>query len=998
MIKKITFSLILIICFIFQLHAQLKDTKDLPKLLEISNSGTEFYFSFIPAWESEGAKNDLKIYISSEVQTKVTVEVIGKGFNQTKYTVPNDIIEFTLTSDIGQPYRKTINEKPEKDSIWIGAGVHITADDPIICYGVTRYQYMSDGFLALPVNALGREYIVASFADPFSGNISQYLTSYTSITAAYDNTNVSFTMGGTDWSQTASGTLPGERTDWNLNEGDVLLIGGLGQQADLSGSKIVATNPVAVVSGNFCAYIPTNCGCCDVIEEMEIPTSLWGTEYHVTRIADRLKNSIIKIFAKESKTKIYRDYNQIGFIRNAGGTEGTGYIHMRADNGDPRPIVISGDKPIGVTQFNTGQLDDGIESDPFQMVLVPVEYYQKEIMFNTPGIRGGFGFEKNYINLCYEATQYGTIPEDLMFAPVVGGQFDWMSLVDMSPNPGQPFERLDGGKVYYSKQINLPGDGVYKIKGNKPFAAYAYGFSWCDSYGFPASLGDYRQTYLDYLPPVPEWEMDENGNVNVKKHFVIDKPDDSVIRSNIKSIIMDSEYSYNYRLYFNSYEPCVDSAVEWSLVAIDRKKDAHAVVTFSDCNGNDTTLAIYYDNIDDTTNHDFLPPIPYWEMDLWGNVNNNNIHYVVDKPDFPEIRSNLDTIYLYKDASFNYQLTYGQFTQCVDYQTDWKLNIIDSNKSAYADITFVDCAGNDTTIIIYYQHEEDTLPPVPDWVMDSLGNVNYDEIRYVEDMPDNIAVRSNLNSIDMNSSVSYNYRLIHGGFIPCVDYRTDWKLEVIDSDWDAYAEVIFDDCAGNDTTLYISYSSGVDRLPPDPEWEMDESGNVNIKTVAYVTDKPDDPSVRSNLDKIDLNDSLSFNYKLFYHSFIKCQDPQTDWSLIVIDSKNDANAVITFADCAWNDTTITIFYDNPISVYENSNEMISFYPNPASDQILLSGIHESLKQIKIIDILGNEIYSEKLLITNDQLLINTKDFPEGMYLIQLITGKEIMTKKFVVFH
>jgi hypothetical protein len=570
--------------------------KNLPKMLNSGNQGTEFYFSFIPTYSTSG-ESDLKIYISSTIRTKVVVEVPGKGYSNVKYTIPNDIIEFNLAPSIGQCYLKySIYEPPEPDQIWYGAGVHIIAEDPVICYAVSRDAYASDGFLVLPVTVLGKEYIVSSYADP-SSNTNQWLPAYTSITAPYNKTEVVFTMGGNEMSQTAGGLSPGQSGSWTLNQSDVLLIAGLGQDSDISGSKIIATKPVAVVSGNFCAYIPTNCGCCDIIEEMELPMSNWGTEYHVTKIHDRKKHSIIKIYAKEAKTKIFRDFLQVAYIRTPGGVEGQGHIHMRADEGLPRPVVISGDKPISVTQYNTGEGDDNVKSSPFQMVLVPTENYQKEVIFHTPGIRGGMGFDNNYINLCYEATDYGTIPEDMEFAQVEGGEFAWIQLRDLSPNPGTPFEKVTDGKNYYSKELILPGDGVYSIRSGRPFTVYLYGFSQFSSYGFPVSVGiPVDITKNDTLPPEPEWFMDCLGYVNFDKaRYVVDKPDDPENRSNLSTIYMHTDVSYNFALYHDYFTPCEESIAAWSMKVCDNSKDAFAAVTFSDCAGNDTTIYIEYE-------------------------------------------------------------------------------------------------------------------------------------------------------------------------------------------------------------------------------------------------------------------------------------------------------------------------------------------------------------------------------------------------------------------
>ncbi|MFH1050673.1 MAG: T9SS type A sorting domain-containing protein [bacterium] len=589
-----SFVVILLLCS-GNLFAGDIDVSSLPKILGSSNVGKEFYFTFIPSWESAG-KCDIKLYISSNVKTKVTIEVEGKGYSKTQSTIPNDIIEFTLVPSIGQAYRKSPWEPPEIEQVWRSASVHVIADDPIICYGVTRYQYTSDAFLALPVNVLGKEYIVASFGD-VSANDGQWLPSYTGITAPYNKTKVFFTMGGTDSSKTAGNLLPGQTSEWTLNQGDVLLIASKGQHAELTGSKIVASKPVSVVSGNFCAYIPIDCGCCDFITEMEMPTHSWGQTYHVSPIIGRKKTSIIKIFAKEDNTVIYKDHNQIGIIRKGGGVEGTGYLHMRADTSSPRPVVISGEKPISVTQYNTSQLDDDVVGDPFQMLLLPVEQYQKEVTFNTPGIRGGFGFPYNYINLCYESDTFGNIPDDLEIAiyDTKDSVFDWYKLKDTLGKNGTPFANYEFGKQYSSMTFLLPGDGVYKLKADKPLQAYSYGFSWCDSYGHPASVSLKRLDIIDTLPPKTDWVMDCYGNVNSDTViYVKDKPDEIANRSNIAMINLRSNESYNYKLVHDDFIACADTAIAWRLEVIDNREDAFAVVTFADCAGNDTTIIIQY--------------------------------------------------------------------------------------------------------------------------------------------------------------------------------------------------------------------------------------------------------------------------------------------------------------------------------------------------------------------------------------------------------------------
>ncbi len=571
-----------------------KFKKSLPKMLGANNIGKEFYLTFHPCWETYNPNNAVRIYVSSGVRTLVTLEVPGMGYIATKMTIPNDIIEFPLYPGLAQCYTKTDRQKPMIEQVFPGRAIYIHAEAPIIVYGVTRYQYTSDGYLAIPVSSWGKEYIVASYADPVTENfgVGQYLPSYTSVVSAYDNTKVRFTMGGNVWSKTAGDLKPGESVTVNMNAGDVYLVAGSGPRADLSGSKIVASKPVGVISGNFCAYIPSEYGYCDFIIEMDLPTNTWGTKYHVSQIATRRKNSLLKVFAKEPMTKLFRNGRQIGLIQTAGGVSGYGYLEIRIDEELNQPWVWSGDKPISVTQYNPGQTYDGVVSDPFQLVLSPIEQYQTEITFNTPGIRGGYGYPDNYVNIVYLGELNGEIPDDLEYATVSEGQFTWKKVSTISPTAGFPFKDSEQkGRQYYSKTIWLPGDGVYKIRANDPFVAYAYGFSDYDSYGFPTSvaLGDLEKP--DTIPPVPIWTMDCG---NIKGATVTDKPDDPFVRSNLALIIFHREESFNYKFSYKPFEAGTDYRTTWEAIIEDPLLDARAVITFADRRGNDTTIVIEY--------------------------------------------------------------------------------------------------------------------------------------------------------------------------------------------------------------------------------------------------------------------------------------------------------------------------------------------------------------------------------------------------------------------
>ena len=121
--------------------------------------------------------------------------------------------------------------------------------------------------------------------------------------------------------KTAGGMKPGDIVTVDMDEGDVFMVSSKGDFGDLSGSHIIATKPVAVVSGVQCTNIPIGNQWCDYTVEMEIPTYTWGTHYHVPKIPNRQYPPLIRIFAKEPNTKLYRDGNNIGLLPEAGGME-----------------------------------------------------------------------------------------------------------------------------------------------------------------------------------------------------------------------------------------------------------------------------------------------------------------------------------------------------------------------------------------------------------------------------------------------------------------------------------------------------------------------------------------------------------------------------------------------------------------------------------------------------------------------------------------------------
>ncbi|MCX7880559.1 MAG: IgGFc-binding protein, partial [Ignavibacteria bacterium] len=577
---------------------------NLPKMLGATNVGKEFWFTIPPCLEDEsyGYANFVKVYVTSPYRTRVTIEVPGKSFFESKMTIPNDVIDFSLTPTVAQCYTRSYFTRENPDDLFIGYGVNVKADHPIVVYVVVRYRYTSDGFLAVPVSSLGKDYIAGGYAvDPMYDNMF-FIPGFVGIVGAYDQTNVRITIGGNARTRTAGGLRAGQTIQKSLNRGDVYLISTLGTVSDLTGTRIISNKPVAVVTGNQCTNIPIGNRWCDYTVEMDLPTNTWGYDYHVPNVAKvprRKKPPLIKIFAKEKGTTIYRDGKEFGYLRANTGLEGDGWVEVRMNSGvrdyEHYPVVISGDKPIFVNVNNTGVEEDGYprpNSDPYVMALRPLQQYQKEITFCTPATFGGQRFAENYLGLVYETDEMGMTPDDLEFAEVRSGQFVWKKVKIMFPGVDDLYRYDVEGKKFAFKVIILPKDGVFKIRAKKPFACYSYGYDSYDSYGYPtsAALADLEKP--DTVPPDPKWK-DSCGIISFAT--VTDMPDDPKIRSNMAMIVLHPyPESYNVDFKYADFIPGETRTVPWRLEVVDKTQDARAVITFSDRRGNDTTITIEY--------------------------------------------------------------------------------------------------------------------------------------------------------------------------------------------------------------------------------------------------------------------------------------------------------------------------------------------------------------------------------------------------------------------
>ncbi len=594
-------------------------SKMLKMLSGPSNAGREYWLTVPPPYLVADPRNFTRFIIGASARANVRIRQVG-GVDMSIQVPAGTARSFDLKPGECQPYIHNLTDNfGQPAQVWEGKALQITSDQPIIVYVIIRYQYTSDGYLALPLHGLGNKYVCTPY-DAREWNPGS-LPNMVCIVAPYDRTRVDFTLGGGQMRFPAQVRVLGGRVlksgdnqRFTMNKGDVIVLSNVESDETLSGSLIEADKPIAVFSGQYCTDIPLRVRACDYTVEQDIPMHAWGQVYNIPVMKNRDRPSILRVFARDAETVVWRDGQEILYFTNGvgqtGGIQNNAWIETRTwpVGLNPAPAVYSSNKPIYISLYNPSSQDDNKPTDPYSMIITPVEQYQKEILFATPAADGGLNFGENYMNLIFEVDENGLLPADMEFGIVqTSGEVQWSTVRTRygaaaeemyEIGSGQDAEAVaktgHTGRKFAHKWIELPGDGIFALRSSTLFACFSNGVDNWDSYGFPTATA-LRVISQDTLPPTINWTMDCYGNI---QGTTTDNPDPDVdgirVGLSIPELEWDELENYiNFRYDNNNFVPGTPTTA-WSLQVEDPKKPARAIVIFSDRSGNVSRDTIEY--------------------------------------------------------------------------------------------------------------------------------------------------------------------------------------------------------------------------------------------------------------------------------------------------------------------------------------------------------------------------------------------------------------------
>ncbi len=341
---------------------------------DFSNKGKDFWLAY-PA-HIDGNNSRMALYISSQVNTTGTV------------VVPGGVIPFSVTANqatVVEVSPQTYNVlNAQNNSIAVGRGIHITANDPVVVYSHVLNQARSGSSLIIPVNTLGREYTAISYrsstsSNPPGGSGGTASGSIFLVVAVEDNTVVEITPTAANINNSRPVNVP---FSINMNKGDVYQYI-TSSSNDVTGTSIRSISsgtssckPIAVFSGS--SWTTMECAGAsggDNLFQQLMPKAAWGKNYVTAPFADR-QYDIFRILVDDPTTVVTRN----GTALNTATLINNKYYEFKTS----APNVISSDKPIQVVQYMISQTCDTRNNgmtganapypgDPEMIILNPIE-------------------------------------------------------------------------------------------------------------------------------------------------------------------------------------------------------------------------------------------------------------------------------------------------------------------------------------------------------------------------------------------------------------------------------------------------------------------------------------------------------------------------------------------------------------------------------------------------------------------------------------------------
>jgi gliding motility-associated-like protein len=407
---------------------------------QLTTEGRDFWFGFMD--NSQPDFVTLEVYVTAKEDAIAELTNFGGTFSTTVNVAANTSVAINVP----------ISFLPEAEGKF-NLGLHLTSDVDVSVYSLNKRTFSADAAVILPTNVLGREYLVMAHRELPGDGQTGHLESEFLIVATENATTIEVTPSVT----TFTGWPAGITQTITLNKGETYQVKG---EQDLTGSRVKVVSsgsscsPIAVFGGNKF----TNVGGCggnrDHLIEQMFPISTWGKNFIYVPYKTRVGGDYVKIMAAEDGTTVRISGVATPVSLNSGETH-----IIKALTGVRQ---ITGDKPLQIAQLSRSQECDGVFSDPFMIILSPLEQRIKEVSFEA--------FQVD------EISQY--------YLTLIAANDGFSDITLDGTNIASEFT-VRGNGAYASLDITR---GTHKLFAPDGVIAYVYGYGLNESFGYSAGV------------------------------------------------------------------------------------------------------------------------------------------------------------------------------------------------------------------------------------------------------------------------------------------------------------------------------------------------------------------------------------------------------------------------------------------------------------------------------------------------------------------------------
>lgn len=396
-----------------------------------SSTGKEFWFGFMNNIDDRDRSLYTAVSISSDTTCKVTIQVPNSNWKE----------EIVLTRDssviIKIPKQHTVFHKHNEVG---NKAVYIKSTSNVSIIALNYKSASADASLLYPVKSLGQEHIIFGYPSDISKNEALIIATRDSSIIVI---NKRFTT-----SKEKSDTI-------HLNKGESYFFT---RPWDISGVMINSNRPIAVFSGSGCADIPyrpkQRICCCDHLYEQIPPTTAWGKTFITVPYKTR-KADLFRFIAGRDTCKISMN-GKYAFTIAPGKSKDTLLSYSTKINSSNRLLIA---------QMSNGQQFDNVDSDPFYILVSPIEQSINYVTFDAFTARV---IRKYYVNVVLKKNDLKTF------------------FLDGDSTHRQHFVPLEGDSSFVTAQIDI-ARGRHNMKcGGDGFNAYVYGYGEYESFGYNA--------------------------------------------------------------------------------------------------------------------------------------------------------------------------------------------------------------------------------------------------------------------------------------------------------------------------------------------------------------------------------------------------------------------------------------------------------------------------------------------------------------------------------